>query len=165
MFYIEILRPAYLGEKDSEDSTVAEAIETIYSNAGRMITIHWNGFNIPLFGSSVSDIFYNAISILRSIEMKKKYFTENFLSPVFTTRWFFDINDDCVKITAEWITIANLESENITIDKLNEVSNIVEVGVQQFVDMWKNFLSVIKSDLLTVGYGYELSGFEFLKKL
>jgi hypothetical protein len=165
MFFIEITRPVKLGIKDPEDTTVSEAIESIYSNAGRMINMHWNDFVIPLFGYSLGDIYYNIINILNDIKSGKSFFTENFLDAVFTAKWVCEIRNDMIKITAHWTTIANLEKEDITIDKLKQVSNVVLVDLEEFTSGWKKLLRIIKEDLITVGYDNTLEGFEYLEKL
>lgn len=166
MFEIVTEGKSSLRNFDLEDSTVAEAISTVYKNDDVFkIYLNWNGFYIPLDGVSFSNIYNDVIHMLESIEMGEIKFSNTFLDSCFTAKWESELINNNIKITAFWTDIASYGKENTTVEKLREVSNTVLVSQQDFVTNWKNLLRVIKEDLIRAGYDSALDGFEYLDRL
>lgn len=165
MFSLKIIRPKIIEKKDSEDITISEAIETIYSKVGQVVIISWNGINIPVFGSSIGSLIYNIVSMIKLIKLNRNEFTENFLDPSFTATWSFRKRERYIEIKATWFAIPYLPDENVKLSELQRAPNLVVVNQKEFVAMWIDLLRLIKTDLETVGYNSELEGYKELEDL
>lgn len=155
-----------LRNSNLEDSTVAEAISTIYPNDNSFIIyFNWNGFYIPLDGISFSSIYNDVIDMLESIEMGEKKFSNTFFDSCFTARWESELIHDNIKVIAFWTDIASFGRPDTTVQKLREVSNTIIVNQQNFINSWESLLKIIKEDLIKAGYDNKLDGFEYLEKL
>ncbi|BDR55757.1 hypothetical protein [Xylocopilactobacillus apis] len=166
MFEIDFSSSVNLGKLDSEDSTVAEAIYTIYSEYSETFTLNWNNYLIPLSKKGdLSEIYNDIVKMLILIKMnKEKGFYINFLSNAFTAKWEFTLyKTEQIRINAKW------NSNSIFSNKLiNEIDpNLYQVLVNKthFVNQWDNLLRNLKQDLKAVGYTDSLDGFSYLEKL
>lgn len=166
MFEIEIIKKRIIKKNaDFEDTTVSEAISTIYNYSDDfLIFISWNGFKLPMDGVSFSQIYNDVIIMLEGLE-EKCDFTVNFLDTGLTAIWNFTNKGDFVNIEAEWVDIASYGYENTTIEELKKISNTIMVNKKEFMNQWNSLLKIIKNDLLEVGYKDSLEGFEYLRTL
>lgn len=166
MFEIITKGKSSLKALDLEDSDTKEAIGTVYYNDYNFkIFINWNGFLIPMDGTSFSQIYNDVVLMLELIEFDEKEFSINFLDSCFTVIWSFSVEKDMLKIEAKWVNIAPYGYENTTVEELEKVSNIVVINKNEFINEWDNLLRIVKDDLLNTGYNDDLEGFEYLKKL
>ncbi|MCQ9639368.1 hypothetical protein MP478_08180 [Chryseobacterium sp. WG14] len=165
MFKIITKKEMFLGNLDLEDTTVTEAIYTLYLNDNMMININWNGFVIPMNGSSFSQVYNDVILMLELIMNDEKEFSINFLDSCFTAIWNFSTYDDMIKVEANWIAIASYGDINVSLENLYKTSNTLIIKKQNFIEEWNSLLKIIKEDLLKVGYNDTLENFEYLKTL
>ncbi|UHO40157.1 hypothetical protein H5J24_09250 [Chryseobacterium capnotolerans] len=165
MFEIRTKGKASLDNLSVTDSSVSEALNTIYTHDyDFMIFINWNGFKIPMDGVSFSQIYNDVIIMLE--ELEEEYdFSVNFLDTGLTAVWSFTIEGDFLKVEAKWVDIASYGYENTTVEELEKVSNIVVINKNKFINEWDNLLRIVKDDLLNTGYNGDLVGFEYLKRL
>lgn len=148
MFDLTIHKPKKLGDFDSEDSTVSEAIYSIYPIQDGTIVLNWNGCEINLALNSLSDFYTDIVNMLESISLNKP-FTQYFLCSAFTAEWLFDFQDNELKITAHWISIGGGEA---TERKLHKVPNVIFIKRNLFISLWDNLLQTVMSDLYIKGY-------------
>ncbi|MDC8100616.1 hypothetical protein [Chryseobacterium rhizosphaerae] len=165
MFKIITKKQMFLGNLDLEDTTVTEAIYTLYLNDNMMININWNGFVIPMNGSSFSQVYNDVILMLELIINDEKEFSINFLDSCFTAIWNFSNYDDMIKVEANWIAIASYGDINVSLENLYKTSNTLIIKKQNFIEEWNSLFKIIKEDLLKVGYNDTLDNFEYLKTL
>ena len=165
MFSVDVTKNVSLEEIDLEDESVSDAIESVYccSDFDTSITWYFCWFFLSRSGC-FSDIYNDVIRFLKYIEDGKKEFSINFLSASFTCRWEFFVSDNDVRVTPIWFSVARAMHEGCMIDerKLQAVSGDLLVDRLVFVNEWRNYLAVIKRDLLCVGYSESLEGFEYL---
>jgi hypothetical protein len=70
MFELIISKVRKLGERDFEDETVGEAIESIYSMDEDDMHVNWNGYLIGMsLKYDVSDIFNDIIKMIRALNL------------------------------------------------------------------------------------------------
>ncbi|GEN76890.1 hypothetical protein [Chryseobacterium hagamense] len=166
MFEIIIKEKAKIEKLDSNDFDITEAIYSIYKNGKFMIFINWNGFYIPMNGSTLSQIFDDIIEMLEALlDIESNNFSVNFLDSCFTAVWEFSKENENIKIKSEWIEIAPYNLKNITIEELNKVSNIVKINKVDFIRKWDFLIKIIKDDLIISGYDIDLEGLEYLRNL
>ena len=161
MFQIEINYNTTLHlQKDLNDLTVPEAIETIYySSADCVASLVWNGCKLLLFGVTIGNIYNNIISTVTAITSNSETFLENFLDSAFTARWEFAVNGDNIHITAYWFDIVCIEGD------IMSVPNSVIMPKNKIIHEFDKLLSKIKEDLTIVGYDNSLYGFEYLETI
>ncbi|MGE8512462.1 MAG: hypothetical protein ACN6N7_07145 [Chryseobacterium culicis] len=166
MFKIITKGKAMLGSYDPEAQDTSEAIYTIYkADYDFMIFICWNGFHIPVDGSSLSQIYSDVVNMLEFIKIGEHDFWVSFLGSCFTAVWYFSIKNEEIEIKAEWTDIAPYHYENRRVENLREVSDVVIINKNNFINEWDNILRMIKNDLLSVGYNSRLEGFYYLNDL
>lgn len=164
MFNINFDNSVELGLLDSEDTTVSEAIYTIYLDYSDSFTLNWNNYLVPLSKKGdLSEIYNDIIKMLVLIKTnKEKEFYINFLSSTFTAKWDFTLyKSEQIRINAKW------NSNSIFSNKIiNEIDpNLYQVLVNKthFVNEWDNLLRNLKRDLKAVGYTDSLDGFSYLQ--
>ena len=166
MFKIITEGKAIPGNYDLEDQDTSEAIYSIYkADYDFMIFICWNGFHIPMDGSSLSQIYNDVVDMLEFIAMGEQDFWISFLDTGFTAVWYFSVKNEEIKIKAEWTDIAPYHYENRRVENLREVSDIVMINKNSFINEWNNLLRIVKNDLVSVGYDNHLERFDYLNNL
>lgn len=162
MFKLELIRDTPLGQKDEEDTTVSEAIFSVYSDYETDIHLFFGDFLVCLSRrGDISDIYNDIVDIFMQLEHGSKIFFMNFLSSSFTTRWDFElIKPGTIKINAKWFDVVYYDKKQSMI-KQSEI----EVPISEFKDQWKKILLPIKEDILTLEYDRRLTGFDFLERL
>lgn len=165
MFEIIINRPVKLGKLDTEDTSVSEAIETIYKyDEVGILTIVWNHLSIVLKGHSLASIYNDIIYMLEFIQMGDEKFSITFLDPSFTTKWESELINEDIKITALWTDVDSFGTEKQLLKELRQ-SNIIVENQHDFIKDWESLLKMIKEDLISTGYDNTLEGFEYLDTL
>ena len=158
-----INRPSKLSNRDKEDTTVSEAISTIYkSDEDWMLTIHWLEYELLLDGIMIGDIYNDLVKMLKSIQANERAFTVFFLDSGFTAAWNIEVENDQLAIDARWTTVTSKDPQ--TCEKLRELA-VLRLQKSDFIDNWNRLLSIVKEDLLASGYSNQLKGFEYLDSL
>lgn len=162
MFKLEVIRDTLLGTKDSEDTSVSEAIFSTYLEYSPDILLHWNDLTLCLSRrGDISDIYDDIIDILTQLEHRIESFFMAFLSSSFTAHWDFKIIDsNLIKVDAKWIDVVYLDKSKSNIKRSSMV-----ISISDFTEQWKKILRSIKKDLLSLGYDNTLDGFVFLDTL
>lgn len=166
MFSIEFANSINLGKFDREDSTVSEAIYTIYPDYSDSFTLNWNKYLIPLSKKGdLSEIYNDLVNILTLIKTDNaKAFYINFLSSTFTAKWNFIIyKTDQIIINAKWYSNSIFRNRIITASDPDLYQ--VLVNKHHFVKAWDTLLRNLKRDLKTVGYTNRLDGYNYLDSL
>jgi len=156
-------RPSKLSKRDKEDTTVSEAISTIYkSDEDWMLTIYWFEHELLLDGIMIGDIYNDLIKMLQSLQANEQVFTVSFLDSGFTAIWNIELENDQLTIDARWTTVTSKDPQ--TREKIRKLP-VLRLQKNDFVDNWNRLLSIVKEDLLSTGYSNQLKGFEYLDSL
>ena len=160
---LSIKRPSKLSKRDKEDTTVSEAISTIYkSDEDWMLTIYWFEYELLLDGIMIGDIYNDLVKMLKSLQANEQVFTVSFLDSGFTAIWNIELENDQLTIDARWTTVTSKDPQ--TSEKLRKLP-VLRLQKNDFVDNWNRLLSIVKEDLLSTGYSNQLKGFEYLDSL
>ena len=162
MFRIKINNEVLLGQIDSDDETVAEAIYSTYSDYTYDISLMWNDFVILLDRrGDISDIYNDITLMLGALKRNESTLSVSFLSSTFTAKWYIHVESENLRILPKWLTVAFSGQQPYD----NEENNILIVPMVDFINEWDGLLRVIKDDLIKVGYGEDLEGFYYLTTL
>lgn len=88
-----------------------------------------------------------------------------FLDSSFTATWHISLNEEMLKIKADWVTAVCFDEYNIHVKNIEKIPNSIKVDKIIFINEWNNLLKVLKQDLLKAGYSDNLDGFEYLNRL
>jgi hypothetical protein len=158
-----IKRPNKLSMFDKEDTTVSEAISTIYrQDDDWMLTINWFDHELFLDGSMIGDIYNDIVKMLRAIEANESGFTIFFLDSGFTVAWNIEVENEELMIDASWTSVVSEDSQ--ILEKLRKLPTL-RIQKSEFFASWSRLLSIIKEDLSASGYSNRLKGFEYLDSL
>jgi hypothetical protein len=151
---------------DPEDSTISEAIESVYGH-GSAVRLHFGekaSARLPLSGG-VSDIYDDVVRMLKRLEVGSDPFNISFLCSCFTTIWRFS-GSELLTIDMRWTAVdGTFESRDFSNARFNEVANRLVVERDEFVSAWHALLSQLRADLLKAGYDGRLANFEYLDSL
>lgn len=163
MFSIEVLDDFVLGEKDEEDISVSEAIESIYVEYTHDIVLNWNEHITRLDRKGdISEMYNDIIRMLNALtDRNKKSFSVSFLSSTFTAIWDFVIDANMLNIKAKWITVSFLDDSSGDSDNLYSLNIPIDI----FISEWNKLLLILRNDLVKCGYNESLEGFSYLKNL
>jgi len=160
MFKIEISeRESYL-KRDIEDSSISEALETIYQGNANFDII-WNKITIHVsLDSDMCMIIFDIKRMFKELKKNKTEgtFTISWGSPSFFTQWDFEVKEKILIIDSYWTTV------NGNMNSLRKPNNKkIIVDKDYFLEEWRKVLSVIKEDLLKAGYNEtNIEDFQFL---
>jgi hypothetical protein len=165
-FLIDVEPYQRLDVRDPEDSTVSEAIESVY-RAGPAVRIHMapgTWIRLPMSGG-VSDIYNDVIRMLRNLEQGVYPFEITFLCSSFTAIWRFSESTGVLAIGTSWSAVDGTSNGSEIRDAcFNHAISQIVVQKQKFVTEWQKLLTTIKHDLLYAGYGSNLGNFEYLEQ-
>ncbi len=138
MFQIKIETNGILKEKDNNDESAIEAIETIYNLEDKVI-FKWNDVNfIASLKYDISDSWRDIINLRRNLNGEQKEFSIQFPSQSFWHYWTSnEIEGDKWEIEAFW---SNEKRKKIKVEK-----NLFESEFQRLIDK-------VESDLKSQGY-------------
>lgn len=142
-----------LCEIDPEDSTLSEALQTIYANSTRdLLQMHWNGHILKLgLNAEIADIIGDIIKMMQGLQ-KREAFTIYWGSSSFFATWKFSVDGEALTVHSDWTSIRG-PKENL--EELRKVSNTVTVRRGDFTQEWMPLLRMIKDDLTRAGYTEE----------
>ena len=162
MFKITITKQEELGELDSEDTTLSEAVDSTYTpldlRRGAIlpnfkwgdILLHWNQISMPLLFSCMSDIVDDILRMLDAI-LNGDNSDITFLTEPFTVFWYFEIQDSMIKIVSKW---GSISADEQTREILNSDKSVLIIDKKIFIQEWFKLLSIFHNDLKTVGYDF-----------
>ena len=132
MFKLEIIRDTPLGEKDSEDTSVSEAIFSTYLEYKTDILLHWDDLVLCLSRrGDISDIYDDIIDVLTNLEKGTEFFFMAFLSSSFTARWDFKIiGSNLLMVEAKWIDVVYLDKRKSNIKKSSMIVTVSDFAEQ-----------------------------------
>lgn len=147
-FYIQACNPRTLCTADSNDKTLADAIENAFPLKTEDAILIWNHISIPL--SYKYDISYMMDDILMLLNMlqsrEKGELTIHWLPDTFRCDWIVRWMADRLDIQSKWgNTVGNLQI------LLNEKSRI-SLKKEDFIKEWKSILHVVITGLIKCGY-------------
>lgn len=156
MFEITITENIIPSGRDEADTSISEAIQTIYYNHDTWIaTMNWNGYVIALFGGTISYLYTDLLHILDMIRSGQEIFENNFLDSAFTARWKFQLRDNHVHIKASWFDITTVANKNETLKDINSVPDTLIIDKDKFIAALTLLINKVDSDLLAAGYTKE----------
>lgn len=162
LFRVELHRSEALRPRDPDDSTVAEAIESIYPHEAFVrirLTVDAS-VQLPVSGG-VSDIYNDLATMLTRLEIGDVPFDTSFLCSCFTAKW--SVSESAggeLHVRTSWTSvIGDHDGREIRDAAFNEIVPQLVVRKDEFIDAWRGLLSTLERDLLAAGYGSELAGF------
>lgn len=157
MFEITIKENIIPSDRDEADTSIVEAIQTIYYNKDTWIaTMNWNGYAIALFDGAISYLYADLLRIIGLIKSGQEMFENNFLDASFTARWEFQLRDNYVHIRASWFDITPVANKNETLKNINSVPDTLVMNKDKFIAALQLLINKVNSDLLTAGYPKEM---------
>lgn len=167
MFKIEFNVTKKLGIIDVEDTSVSEAIWSIYPNDDETVMITFGNYLIYLDKrGDIAGMYNDIIHMLKCLNENNSEFLTSFLSSGFTVYWNFKKEKNSITITPTWFSAGQKHIEtNLFVQNVREVNFPITVNTDVFISEWHKFLKNIKEDLLKVGYTEDLENFEYLKNL
>jgi hypothetical protein len=166
-FRIEIEPNGRLEAKDHEDTTTAEAIETVYRE-GPVVHIHMGSraYARLTIGGGISDIYNDIVWMLKRLELGPCPFEVSFLCSCFTATWRIGEASGVLAIGTSWSAVVG-RVDGIEVDErqFNDALPQFTVEKQSFVAEWHRLLRKLKHDLLSAGYGGWLENFQYLDRL
>ncbi|MGC4064594.1 MAG: hypothetical protein QM784_08130 [Polyangiaceae bacterium] len=166
-FHIEIEPYQGIEARDPDDTTVSEAIESVY-RGGAAVRIHmspraWS--RLPLSGG-ISDIYDDIIRMLECLEQGLYPFKISFLCSTFTAIWRFFEANGVLTIRTSWTAVdGRFDEREVRDAQFNDAVTQLVVEKKAFVAEWQKLASQIKRDLTSAGYDEHLDGFEYLKSI
>ena len=152
-FKLLISNPLNLSSMDKADTTISEALQTIYPYGKESsIYMKWNGYIIELnLTAQVSDIYTDILKMLYLLmDENIEEFDIHWGSNSFMAQWSFKKRkDNMLNIKAYWTSV--IGGHEILM-KLNKVKHIIEIKEKSFIIEWISLLEIIREDLLKVGY-------------
>lgn len=166
-FRIEIESYRELRDRDPEDTTTSEAIESVYGG-GPAVRIHMaprTWARLPVSGG-ISDIYNDMTRMLERLELGGDPFEVSFLCSSFTAIWRFFESKGVLTIRTSW-TVVDGSSNGCEVRdaRFNDVVSQFEVEKDAFVAEWRKLAMQLKRDLLSAGYDSRLEDFEYLESL
>ena len=149
MFKLDIYPSKNLGYFDPEDTSIPDAIYSIYPITAGDVILNWNGCDIKLSLNSLSYLYNDIENMIQRLSLGES-FIQYFLCSAFTAAWDIKINGDDVTIESKWTSVGGGEAIR---RKLKKTSNIIYVNKNDFIGEWSNLLGAIKMDLRSKGYG------------
>jgi hypothetical protein len=166
-FRIEIESFHTQTDYDPEDTTVSEAIETVYRE-GPGVRIHMGPgtwVSLPTYGG-ISDIYSYIVRMLTRIEVGVYPFDIYFLSSGFTTIWSFHESAGILTILISWTAVNGVfNGRSVMNAQFNDVVPQLVIEKELFVNEWQGLLRKVKCNLLSAGYANRLSDFEYMASL
>jgi hypothetical protein len=153
-FRIEIMPYRRLRERDPEDSTVSEAIETLYVE-GPEVLLHFSVSTRAWLRMSggVSDIYKDIVWMLKTLEAGTFPFEQSFLCSYFTAVWTFSETKGLLEVETAWTSVRGYSGSELVADwSFNDVVPSFVVDKAAFVAEWLTLLDVIHRDLRATGY-------------
>jgi hypothetical protein len=167
IFRIEIEPNGRLEAIDPEDTTTAEAIETVYRE-GPAVYIHMGDRACARLtvGGGISDIYNDVVRMLKRLELDSSPFEVSFLCSCFTAIWRINEVSGVLTIGASWsAVVGSVNGVEVEERHFNDVLPCFTVEKKEFVAEWHKLLRKVKCDLLSVGYDGRLENFEYLERL
>jgi len=150
-FIIQSSNPRSTGEFNPEDSTLQDAMETVFPMMAERAIISWNNTYIPVcykydLGVMIDDILY-MLNCIRSADSGQVAIA--WPSDTFRSDWEISWDENMISIFAKWETmLGHVES------LLNE-SNSLTVSKMAYQSEWKKLLEVVINSLMQCGYSIE----------
>jgi hypothetical protein len=147
MFDIQISNPIATEIRDKDDSTLCDAIQSIFPLENEYGFVIWNHIFIPVsYKYDISIMINDIIYIVNSVKQGAGAFELHWASNTFSSIWKIEYSAQAVKIESEWTCVlGGLEG------LLNE-NPVLEVETHHFVETWTGLLLFVKNKLEKAGY-------------
>jgi hypothetical protein len=127
-----------LNEKDKEDTTVNEAIQTVYTLNDKIILI-WNNSEVSLsMKYDIGDSWIEILDMIKKLKSHETKFKMQWPSQSFWVLWeFLEISETELEIKANWHY---------------EVDSFIQVNRAVFITEWEKLITKVNKDLKRQGY-------------
>ena len=152
LFSIKSFPAEGLNKRDVEDSTVSEALQTIYpKNKSSNLCMIWNGVVLGLeMHDEVADIYWDIIKMLYDMYEQPLSSTRvHWGSSVFMAEWIIKPYNDTLYISAYWTA---LKHKKHLLPELNTPNDTIYIKREVFIAYWLQLLRKIQIDLKQQGY-------------
>lgn len=157
-FSIQASNPRTLIRYDANDTTLSEAIQTVFPLETEHAIMSWNWIYVPLsykydLSMMIDDIIALANDVLSSPQGSR---TIHWPSNTFASLWTIDWTHPNITVEAEWTSVVG-DTESML-----SARSKVTMGAVDFVEEWKQPLELIMGSLTSAGYGASLLGMDRL---
>lgn len=165
-FRIEIDPLRELGALDPDDTTISEAIESVYCRSDQVVRIYMGAgawAELPVWGG-VSDVFGDVVGMLRRLELGADLVDVSFLCSCFSAVWQISESRGVLSVRTAWTEVVGmLDGRRVSSAQFGQVVARFDVDKGVFVAEWRKLLGRIVHGLLLAGYGGRLDGLERLR--
>ncbi len=167
MFDLQFNQQRVLNKRDVDDTTISEAISSIYECYDNDLKIIWNDLSFVLdFNSDISIIFNDLLYMIEDLNNNLSEFNTTFLSSSFTAKWSFKRNLDNLTVTPSIYQGHVLKNgEFFEQSDLESIDSLLQTNATDFIMPWIKLVKVLKSDILTAGYPMSIDGMELINKV
>lgn len=142
-FYIQTGNPYTINKFNQEDSSLSEAIESVFPMNTEELILFWNHIGIPLsYKYDISYMINDIIILLQHIQSETEgELLVHWLPDTFRADWKLVWGEEMICIDAVW---ENLRGD---LQKILADSRRIEISKKEFVSEWKMLLYIIISAL------------------
>ncbi len=160
-FFIQVSNPCFYCKRNTEDESLADAIESSFPLFTENMILTWNHISIPLsYKYDISYMILDIINMVKALRIEEKgKMTIHWLPDTFRCDWNLQWSDKKLNIKSHWDnTIGHLE------EILNKNSELT-LDISTFIKEWKGVFKTILHGLENCGYHEDLiADMKILKK-
>lgn len=147
-FYIQVNNPKVLKEYNTEDKSIADAMETIFPLYTESAILMWNHISIPLsYKYDISYMMDDVLDLLESfMQAKNGKIIIHWLPDTFRSDWEVVWEDGKVEIDSHW------ESVTGNLEELLNANAQISLKITKFMAEWKQIFHIILFSLKENGY-------------
>lgn len=159
---ISVLQPTSIGNLDPADTSIGEAIYSIYkNNETPIVEILWNDVRLEIDGISLSKLIFDIWNTLSLLRENRPTFDIYFFDNAFTTNWHFSSVNDELHIYSQWTVVKGFTSKNGKLHKLQTLT-VDTIKKNDLIVSFEQILRQIRNDLCSAGYSESLEDFHYL---
>jgi hypothetical protein len=148
---------------DKEDTSLSEAIYTMYKNEeGPIIKITWNGLVLPIDGITLSHLINDLSKMVSLLKQDKQNFSIHFLDNAFTAEWHCTQEGKKLSIASFWTTVRGYSKDDGSLENLRNQQN-ESIDKVVFLKAMQTLFTSIKEDLKKAGYDKAIEDYEQLE--
>jgi len=149
-FQLKIPAEVRKGKYDSEDETVSEALETVFSHEEEVL-LYWGEYRIPLsIKWDISDMWSDICLLWQRLrDSRVVMFSIDWPTSSFFAHWEFERVDEQLIITASWTTVPGGKE---ALHAIRQVGNHISVPTLDFLKYWERLIRFLIASLEESGY-------------
>ena len=160
-FTLQASNPQPVLQFDSDDASIADAIQTIFPLNTERAFLNWNYVYVPLsYKYDLSLMIDDVIGLIETIAGNARGTTSiHWPSNTFAATWTLAWNDEHLTIDAEWRSVSG------NVEQLLSARPHIVLRTGEFLAEWKRPLDIILKALSAAGYNEGLRGMARLRRV